>query len=65
MVWFFAGAYVCGALFTFCAVGFCVMLGGDSRDLWKPFAYAILWFVVLPWVLVLGWWSRRRRRNWP
>jgi hypothetical protein len=66
MVWFFAGAYLCGALFTFCAVGFCVMLGGDSRQLWKPFAYAVLWPVALPWALwpfFIRWLARRLRED--
>lgn len=46
------GAYGTGALFTFGITGVFVVLGGDSRQLWKPFAYAASWPVSLPFFLL-------------
>ena len=45
---FLAGVYVSGAVATFLYVGFFCVLGGNSADLWKPVAYAILWPIMLP-----------------
>lgn len=43
------GVYIAGAIFTFAASMFFAVLGGDESDLWKPFACALAWPVVVPW----------------
>jgi hypothetical protein len=48
MAMFLLGVYLAIALTTFVFVGFFSVLGGRESDLWKPFAYAILWPVLLP-----------------
>lgn len=48
MKMFFLGVYVTGALATFVVVGFFTVLGGNDSSLWKPFAYAAAWPVMLP-----------------
>lgn len=45
---FVVGVYVTGALATFVVVGFLCVLGGRNEDLWRPFAYAIGWPIMLP-----------------
>lgn len=44
---FLLGGYVMGAIGTFSVTLFCCMLGGDNRDLWKPFAYCTIWPLVV------------------
>lgn len=46
------GTYATDALFTFGITGVFVVLGGDSRQLSKPFAYAASWPVSLPFFLL-------------
>jgi hypothetical protein len=53
MKMFLLGVYLTMAMITFVFVGFFCVLGGRESDLWKPFAYAILWPVLLP-LLFLG-----------
>jgi len=43
-----SGIYGTGAVGTFLYVGFFVILGGSGSDLWRPFAYALAWPVMLP-----------------
>ena len=45
---FLLGVYLTGALFSFLFVGFFVGLGGDNQDLWKPFAYSVIWPIGIP-----------------
>lgn len=43
---FLLGIYICGAVIVFIvSMLFCV-LGGDSKDLWKPFPVAIGWPII-------------------
>jgi len=44
---FLLGAYCCGSAFCFFLTLFFCVLGGDSRQLWRPFAVAIFWPIVL------------------
>lgn len=37
------GAYLAIALIVFGVCLFAVCLGGNNRDLWKPFAAAVFW----------------------
>lgn len=48
LIGFIAGSYVVGAVVTFLFVGFFCVLGGRNEDLWRPFAYAIGWPIMLP-----------------
>lgn len=48
MTMFLLGVYVTGAVATFLFVGLCCILVGKNEDLWKPFVYAPLWFIMLP-----------------
>ena len=45
---FLLGCYCTGAVMTFLVVGFGVGLGGRDEDIWKPFAYAAVWPIMLP-----------------
>ena len=51
---FLAGGYLTGAAFTFVGVGFFVVLGGNSADLWKPFAAALAWPLAIPYIIIFG-----------
>lgn len=44
-----AGTYIIGAVVTFLLIGFLVLLGGNSAELWKPFVYAIAWPLFWTW----------------
>ena len=48
MKMFLLGSYATGAAFTFVIVGFCVVLSGRSKEVWRPFVYAAAWPVMLP-----------------
>lgn len=48
------GGYIMGAVLTFLFVGALVVLGGDSSDLWKPFAYAAAGPLGIPLFLLWG-----------
>jgi ABC-type uncharacterized transport system permease subunit len=48
MMMFLLGVYLTMATVMFVTVGSAAMLGGRESDLWKPFAFAILWPVLLP-----------------
>ncbi len=50
---FLLGGYTVGAIMTFAFTGFFVILGGRNEDLWKPFGYAVVWFVSVP-LLICG-----------
>jgi len=43
-----SGIYAVGSAGTFLFVGFAVVLSGRTADLWRPFAYAAAWPVMLP-----------------
>lgn len=49
----FIGSYLTGAAFTFWLFAFAVILGGNSGDVWKPFAWASIWPIGL-WLFCTG-----------
>lgn len=48
MLMFLLGFYCAGAIATFLVVFFFVGLGGRNEDCWKPFVYAPLWPILIP-----------------
>jgi hypothetical protein len=52
---FLLGIYCGGVVVSFIAYLFLAILGGKNEDLWKPFVFAILWPLALPY---LAFWSK-------
>lgn len=55
MLYFFMGMYLTGAVFTFLITMFMVVLGGNSGDLWKPFAWSLIWPITIV-MIIRGKW---------
>jgi hypothetical protein len=55
---FLLGIYLTGTVTAFLCVGFLCVLGGKESELWKPFIYAPLWFILIPLEIFKKWRSK-------